>query len=155
VRIQYSVILYSSDLPRLGKLAAVYEPQWTRNITAHGCELRIISTIHKMPSLLASVDCTSQVHLIVGSNPLAAARCAKSLEVGAKPILVTSEEELNWTLRKRVEDGEVTWVKKEFEDEDIMKLGREEVGGVVDTVFVTLGPRNPLSTLSQSKLTAE
>ena len=42
-------------------------------------------------SLLTAIDSTSHVHLIVGSNPLAAARCTKSLEVGAIPIVIAPE----------------------------------------------------------------
>jgi uroporphyrin-III C-methyltransferase len=97
-------------------------------------------------SLLTAVDSTSHVHLIVGSNPLAGARCAKSLEVGAKPLLIAPETaELHYTLQKRIDNGEVKWLKKPFEDEDVMRLGREEIGGVVDAVFVTSGSRDPMS----------
>ncbi|PQE06193.1 uroporphyrin-III C-methyltransferase precorrin-2 dehydrogenase sirohydrochlorin ferrochelatase [Rutstroemia sp. NJR-2017a BBW] len=97
-------------------------------------------------SLLTAVDSTSHVHLIVGSNPLAGARCAKSLEVGAKPLLIAPETaELHYTLQKRIDNGEVKWLKKSFEDDDVMRLGREEIGGVVDAVFVTSGSRDPMS----------
>lgn len=98
-------------------------------------------------SLLTAIDASSHVHLIVGSNPLAAARCAKSLEVGAKPRLIAPETaELHYTLQKRIESGEVEWIKKAFEDNDVLTLGREEINGVVDAVFVTGGSRDPLST---------
>jgi uroporphyrin-III C-methyltransferase len=97
-------------------------------------------------SLLTAIDSTSHIHLIVGSNPLAAARCAKSLEVGAKPLLIAPETvELHYALQKRIDSGEVEWLKKTFEDEDILRLGREEINGVVDAVFVTWSPRDPLS----------
>lgn len=97
-------------------------------------------------SLLTAIDSTSHIHLIIGSNPLAAARCSKSLEVGAKPLLIAPETaELHYSLQKRIDNGEVAWLKKSFEDEDVMTLGREEINGVVDAVFVTLGARNPLS----------
>jgi uroporphyrin-III C-methyltransferase len=97
-------------------------------------------------SLLAAVDSTSHIHLVIGSNPLAAARCAKSLEVGAKPLLIAHETaELHYALQKRIDSGEVEWLKKTFEDEDVLRLGREEINGVVDAVFVTSGPREPLS----------
>lgn len=99
-------------------------------------------------SLLTAVDSTSHIHLVVGSNPLAAARCAKSLEVGAKPLLIALESaDLHYSLQKRINSGEVEWLKKSFEDEDVLRLGREEVNGVVDAVFVTLGQRDPLSKL--------
>ncbi|KAH7333138.1 tetrapyrrole methylase [Rhexocercosporidium sp. MPI-PUGE-AT-0058] len=97
-------------------------------------------------SLLTSIDATAHIHLIVGSNPLAAARCTKSLEVGAKPLLITPETaELHYALQKRIDNGEVKWLKKSFEDEDVLRLGREEINGVVDAVFVTLSPKDPLS----------
>ncbi len=97
-------------------------------------------------SLLTAIDSTSHVHLIVGSNPLAAARCVKSLEVGAKPIVIAPETaEIHYGLQKRIDDGSVTWLKKRFEDQDLSSLGREEIGCFVDAVFVTTGPRDPLS----------
>lgn len=97
-------------------------------------------------SLLTSIDSTSHIHLIIGSNPLAAARCAKSIEVGAKPLLIAPETaELHYSLQKRIDNREVNWLKKSFDDEDILRHGREEIGGVVDAVFVTSSPRDPLS----------
>lgn len=97
-------------------------------------------------SLLTAIDSTSHIHLVIGSNSLTAARCAKSLEVGAKPRLIAPEgSEINYALQKRIESGEVEWLKKEFEDDDVLRLGREEINGVVDAVFVTTGPRDPLS----------
>lgn len=99
-------------------------------------------------SLLTAVDSTSHIHLIIGSNPLAAARCAKSFEVGAKPLLIAPESaDLQYALQKRIECGEVEWLRKSFEDEDVLRLGREEVNGVADAVFVTSRPRDPLSEL--------
>lgn len=104
-------------------------------------------------SLLTGIDATSHIHLIVGCNPLAGARCTKSIEVGAKPILIAPESsELHYTLQKRIETGEVQWLKKSFEDNDLMTLGREEIGRVVDAVFVTSGPRDPLSEYSHRLL---
>lgn len=96
--------------------------------------------------LLTAVNAESQVHLIVGANPLAAARCTKSLEAGAKPIIIAPETaDLQYTLAERVADGSAQWVRREFEDGDLTTLGREEVDHVVDMVFVTLGGSNPLS----------
>ncbi|KAI9819140.1 MAG: hypothetical protein M1827_007296 [Pycnora praestabilis] len=101
-----------------------------------------------MPAaLLTAVDSTSHIHLVVGSNPLAAARCSRSLEVGAKPRLIASANaHVHYALMKRIDDGEVEWIKRDFREEDLRVLGREEVEGVVDAVFVTLGGKNPLST---------
>lgn len=97
-------------------------------------------------SLLTATDCSSHIHLIVGTNPLAAARCGQSLAAGATPILIAPETaDLHYGLQKRIDAGEVTWQKKAFEDSDLFALGREEVGRVVDAVFVTSGPRDPQS----------
>ncbi|KAF2488873.1 uroporphyrin-III C-methyltransferas-like protein [Lophium mytilinum] len=99
------------------------------------------------PALLTAVDSTSHIHLIVGSNPLAGARCTRSIEVGAKPFLVAPEDaSLHYGLSKRIEEGEVEWMKRAFRDSDLTTLGRDEVDHVVDAVFVTLGGKNPLST---------
>ncbi|KAI1779186.1 uroporphyrin-III C-methyltransferase [Hypoxylon cercidicola] len=101
---------------------------------------------HGHISMLTAADARSHVHLIVGSNPLAAARCGQSLSAGATPILLAPETaELHYTLQKRVDDGEVKWMKEDFRDDHPLTLGREEVGHVVDAVFVTSGPREPLS----------
>lgn len=97
-------------------------------------------------SLLTATDARSHVHVIIGTNPLAAARSTQSLAVGAYPILLAPETaDLHYALRKRVDDGDVKWVKKTFEENDLLTLGREEVGNVVDAVFITSGPRDPQS----------
>jgi uroporphyrin-III C-methyltransferase len=97
-------------------------------------------------SLLTAVDATSHVHLIIGSNPLASARCAKSLEVGAVPIIIAPvTEQVHYGLQKRIEAGSVKWLKRDFRDDDLSTLGRAEVNGFVDAVFITTGPRNSLS----------
>ena len=96
--------------------------------------------------LLTAVNAESQVHLIIGSNPLAAARCGKSLEAGANPIIIAPETvDLQYALTERIANGSAQWVRREFRDDDLTTLGREEVDHVVDTVFVTLGSSHPLS----------
>lgn len=98
-------------------------------------------------TLLAGLNCAGNTHLIVGAGPLAAARCTQSLAAGARPILLAPEtEELHYALQRRIDDGSVTWEKKAFEDEDLFRLGREDVGRVVDAVFVT-SSRDPLGEL--------
>jgi uroporphyrin-III C-methyltransferase len=97
-------------------------------------------------SLLTAVNSVNHVHLIIGSNPLAAARCTKSLEVGARPVVIApANAEMQYGLQKRIESGEVQWVKKEFDESDLSSLGREEIGGFVDAVFVCIGARDPRS----------
>ncbi|OLN96479.1 Uroporphyrinogen-III C-methyltransferase [Colletotrichum chlorophyti] len=97
-------------------------------------------------SLLTALNCKGNTHLIIGTNPLAAARCTQALNAGATPILLAPETpDLHYGLQKRIEAGEVTWHKKSFEDSDLFTLGRDDVDNVVDAVFVTSGPRDPLS----------
>jgi uroporphyrin-III C-methyltransferase len=99
------------------------------------------------PSLLTAVDSTSHVHLIVGSNSTAGARVTKSLEVGAKPIVVAPDNgEIHYGLVKRIEESKVQWIKSEITEEHLKTLGREEVEGFVDAVFVTTGGRTQLAT---------
>ncbi|ERT00003.1 uroporphyrin-III C-methyltransferase [Sporothrix schenckii 1099-18] len=93
-------------------------------------------------SLLTAVDSRSHVHLVVGSNPLAAARCNQSLAVGAIPILVAPEPPhgalLPAALQVRVDAGEVQWVRDAVCTHDHLEtLGRKAVDGFVDAVFVT------------------
>jgi uroporphyrin-III C-methyltransferase len=99
------------------------------------------------PKLLTAVDSTSHVHLIVGSNSTAGARCNKSLEVGAKPIIVAPNNgEIHYGLAKRIEESKVQWIQEEITEEHLKTLGREEIDGVVDAVFVTAGGRTQLAT---------
>ncbi|KAF2021907.1 uroporphyrin-III C-methyltransferas-like protein [Aaosphaeria arxii CBS 175.79] len=99
------------------------------------------------PSLLTAIDSTNHVHLIIGSNPLAGARCTRSIEVGAKPIVIAPEDAtFHYTLSKRIEEGAVQWVKRGFTEDDLTTLGRAEVDGVVDAVFVTTGGKGSQST---------
>lgn len=98
------------------------------------------------PAMLTAVDATHHVHLVIGANPLAGARCTQSLGAGATVKLIApGDSDLHYGLRKRIEDGEVEWIRKAFTDEDLSTFGRDEVAFVVDAVFVTHGPRHPLS----------
>ncbi|OAL35673.1 hypothetical protein AYO20_05054 [Fonsecaea nubica] len=98
------------------------------------------------PELLTAHSCVGHVHLILGSGPLAAARCTKSLDVGARPIAVFPEtEQPHFTLAAAIEQGRVSWIQREFEEQDLRKLGREEIDGYVDAVFVTLPTKDPRS----------
>ncbi|KAJ2970612.1 hypothetical protein NUW58_g9638 [Xylaria curta] len=93
-------------------------------------------------SLLTAVNAESHVHLIIGSNSLAATRCTQSLAVGASPILLALEtSDLHASLQKRVNDGEVKWIKEVFQEGHLLTLGRADVGHVVDAVFVTSDSR--------------
>lgn len=105
-----------------------------------------LATMAPSRQLLTAIDSTGHVHLVIGSNPLANARCAKSIEVGAQvKVLAAEDAEVHYALMKRIEEGSVEWLKRGFRDEDLKTLGRNEVEGVVDAVFVTLGGKNALS----------
>ncbi|TQW00656.1 siroheme synthase [Cordyceps javanica] len=92
--------------------------------------------------LLAGLNCRGSVHIVAGTNPLAAARCTQSLAAGAHPILVApAATDLHYGLQAKIDDGSVKWEQKTLEDADLFRLGRDEVGGVVDAVFVTTGTR--------------
>lgn len=98
------------------------------------------------PPLLTTVDCEGHIHLVLGSNPLASARCAKSIEVGAKPkVIAPADAEVHYLLAKRIEAGEVERIKRPFEEADLTSLGRDEVDNVVDAVFVTSSGKSAAS----------
>ncbi|KAI1259525.1 uroporphyrin-III C-methyltransferase [Xylariaceae sp. FL1019] len=96
-------------------------------------------------SLLTATNATAHVHLIVGSNSLAASRSGQSLAAGASPILIAPESaEFHYALKKRIDDGEVKWLRESFQDSHLFTLGRDEVDRFVDAVFVTSGHRDEL-----------
>ncbi|KAK6353362.1 hypothetical protein TWF696_005330 [Orbilia brochopaga] len=97
-------------------------------------------TPQPVPALLTAVSCVSHVHLIVGGNALASARCTRSLEVGAVVKVVTDDEDLHYGLRRRLEDADdrVELIRRPFQERDLTTLGRGEVDAVVDAVFVTV-----------------
>ncbi|KAL8899985.1 MAG: hypothetical protein Q9207_005918 [Kuettlingeria erythrocarpa] len=98
------------------------------------------------PLLLTAHDCVGHIHLVIGSNSIANARCLKSIEVGATPIVIASPEaEAHYALKERIEAGQVKWVRRDFEDIDLTTLGRDEIDNVVDAAFVTLGGKELLS----------
>lgn len=99
---------------------------------------------HFVP-LMTAWNVQSQIHLIVGANPLAATRCTKSLEAGARPIIIAPETvDMHFTLSEHIANGSAEWIRRDFQDDDLTTLGREYVDHVVDTVFVTLGSSHPL-----------
>ncbi|PSR93989.1 tetrapyrrole methylase [Coniella lustricola] len=93
-------------------------------------------------SLLTATDSRAHVHLIIGSNSLAGKRCEQSLATGAKPILVAPDQQeqssaFHYGLKNAIESGQITWLRQAFTPDLLFSLGREEVSGVVDAVFVT------------------
>lgn len=102
--------------------------------------------VHKMAasyhtSLLTATDCRSHVHLIIGSNSLAGKRCEQSIATGAKPILIAPEpppnQPLHYGLTNLIESGHVEWERRPFTENFALTRGRDEIGNVVDAVFVT------------------
>ncbi|KAK4178288.1 tetrapyrrole methylase [Triangularia setosa] len=103
-------------------------------------------------SLLTAQHSTGHTHLIIGSNPLAASRTTQSLSSGAKPVLISStpSDDLHYTLTQYINSGQLTHLPRPFETNDLFTLGRDEVDNVVDAVFITLSPKDPLvSTISE------
>lgn len=99
------------------------------------------------PLFLAGIDSFDHVHIILGTNSLAAARCESSLAVGAKPIVIAHEQaSIHRTLQAQIDAGNVLLKTKAFEYNDLLRLGRQQVGGVVDAVFVTTQLHNEEST---------
>ena len=91
------------------------------------------------PALLTAVDSTSHIHIVVGSNAVAGARCTQSLDVGATVKLIAPESaEIPYSAARLIDGGRVEWIRRHFDDGDLTCLGREEIDGVVDAVFVTL-----------------
>ena len=88
-------------------------------------------------SLLAGLNCEGHIHLVLGTNPLAGARCTQSLASGARPILIAETDDVHYGLQAKIDDGTVTWHQRAFSDNDLFTLGREEVDHVVDAVFIT------------------
>ncbi|KAJ5162151.1 hypothetical protein N7492_007543 [Penicillium capsulatum] len=114
--------------------------------TAANDSMKDASTDGGRPPLMTAWNSESQIHLIIGANPLAASRCAKSLELGARPIIVAPETvDMHYTLSEHIAKGSAQWVRRDFEDGDLTSLGREEVDHVVDMVFVALGGSHPSS----------
>lgn len=114
----------------------------------------MVSSSSHRTSLLTATDCRSHVHLIIGSNSLAGKRCEQSLATGAKPILVTPDPDapppssssssspattqpLHYGLTKLIESGHIEWRRQVFAEDLLFTLGREEIGRVVDAVFIT------------------
>lgn len=92
-------------------------------------------------TLLASLRCQGETHLVVGGNcNVASLRVASILACGAKAILVQdcTLEEFPSRLQDHINEGVVTWIKEQFTNSHLVTLGRTEVDHVVDKVFVTL-----------------
>lgn len=102
-------------------------------------------------NLLSSLSCHGETHLVVGGNSnIAALRVNSILACGAHPVLVqdTDLENFPVSLQDLINQAKVKWIKQDYQEEHLSTLGREEVGHVVDKVFVTL-QRSEESTKAQ------
>ena len=101
-------------------------------------------------SLLTAVQAWDHVHIVLGTNPLAATRCAQSLGAGARPIVIAPEtnEGPHYTLQSHIDAGEVKWLRRKFVGQDLFELGRAETGRVVDAVFIATGQNTAESNVS-------
>ncbi|KAG9970189.1 siroheme synthase, partial [Aureobasidium melanogenum] len=61
-------------------------------------------------------------------------------------IIAPEDAQIHYGLAKKIEEGKVEWIKREFQDADLTSLGRDEVDNVVDAVFVTTAGKGALST---------
>ncbi|RMZ81594.1 hypothetical protein DV737_g2535, partial [Chaetothyriales sp. CBS 132003] len=137
--------VYGLAVPIHGRDKAKFQHQGYGTLLMREAE-RIARDEHDSTKLSVISDCTDHVHLIVGSGPLAASRCARSLDVGAHPVLVAPEDDaLHYTLVKLIQDGLVRWTRQPFQETDLKTLGRAEVDAYVDAVFVTLPPKDKQS----------
>ncbi|KAF1819313.1 uroporphyrinogen-III C-methyltransferase [Dissoconium aciculare CBS 342.82] len=103
------------------------------------------------PALLTAIDSNNHIHLVIGSNALAAARVSRSLEVGATPILIApTTSALPHVLTRRIEEKQIQWLQRGFSEQDLTTLGRPEVDHIVDAVFIT----SPGATAANSALAA-
>lgn len=92
-------------------------------------------------NLLASLSCKDEVHLVIGGNSnIAALRVNSILACGAKPVLIqdVQVDQFPVSLQEHINEKAVTWVKQNFMLEHLTTLGRKDVEGVVDKVFVAL-----------------
>lgn len=94
-----------------------------------------------MVNILASLNCSDEVHLLVGVSTSTYPRVQSIIANDAKPILITNKNdtELSSHLQKLVADDELVVLNREVDvSRDLFTLGRSQVGRIVDRVFVNL-----------------
>ena len=108
-----------------------------------------------MLPVLTSLDCANHVHLVVGDNGIASKRAKLSLDAGASCFLISAKDinEIHFDVKDLIETGSVRHIQRDFEENDLRTLGRSEVDGVVDMVFVTLSPLDQRGTVFESGCT--
>ena len=96
-----------------------------------------------MTNLITSIISTGEIHLLFGYSNVTNIRIPSIIDSGAKPILITDTKPSFLPALKQYEADEklTVLVDPNFADkiqEYITTLGRPEVDGVVDRVFVSL-----------------
>ncbi|KAI5815015.1 tetrapyrrole methylase [Pyronema omphalodes] len=100
----------------------------------------VLPTLSGYAGLLTSRNSVGETHLLIGASPLAASRLQKSLDAGANVILISPPTELPYSIQTHINSGAVTWHQRSFTSTDINTLGRQEVDGIVDLVWVVSHP---------------
>ncbi|KAH3674214.1 hypothetical protein WICMUC_003456 [Wickerhamomyces mucosus] len=98
-----------------------------------------------MVNILASLNCTDEVHLLIGVSGNSYSRIQSILSSKAKPILITNKNNIDIprNLQDLSEDKKFAILNREFDIEtDLFNLGRPTVGKIVDRVFVSLSNDN-------------
>lgn len=92
-------------------------------------------------ALLTASHCSGERHLVVGNHcNIVRLRIAAVLDAGAHPILLLQNEspELPHLLQELVQQQKLTHINEKYHPDHLRVLGRPEVDGVVDRVFVAL-----------------
>lgn len=105
------------------------------------------------PLSLTAHDASGHIHLIIGANSLANSRCTRSIELGAKPIIIAPEDApIHDLLQLRINQDGIEWIKRDLEDDDLTSRGRPEIDYVVDAVFVTLDRNDVQSKMDRVRI---
>lgn len=92
-------------------------------------------------NLLASLSCKDERHAVIGGNSnTAALRINSVLQCGAVPVLIQKSELSLFpaSTQEHIASGKVEWINSDFDVSQLTSLGRSDVEGVVDRVFVSL-----------------
>jgi len=96
-----------------------------------------------MAKLLVSLNSNGEVHGVIGDSPVAFLRVATIIESGAKAIIwATSDELFPPSIKQHIDDGNVQFIRSDYEFENltagVSSYGRDDVDGVIDRLFVCL-----------------
>jgi len=92
-------------------------------------------------SILASLNCHDEVHLFVGISGITYSRVQSVLFNNAKPIIISHDPKIPIpsNLKHLIQDNNIPLHQRPFDSEiDLLTLGRSQVGGIVDKVYVNL-----------------